>query len=133
LLVTIAIAVIERTTLRATVASAGHPPVLLRRVNGTVEQLLLEAPPLGVRLPFQVAEAHLALGPGDVLVLYTDGVFEARAEEEAFGMERLEQVVAEHGSGSAASLRDALLGSLAEFRAGAPLADDATIVVARMG
>ena len=61
-------------------ASAGHPPAFLRGVNGVVRQLPATTVVLGA-LPdeeFEAEEKSMELSPGDVIIAYTDGVFEAR-------------------------------------------------------
>lgn len=73
--------------------SGGHPPPMIARSDGTVEELACRGPLLGVfeEATFVTGEARLA--PGDVLVLYTDGVIEARRDREDFGEERLRDLV----------------------------------------
>ncbi len=75
--------------------SAGHNPPLLLRGDGTVELLDRGGGlPLGVFETSRYSESVVEVRPGDVLVMYTDGVVEARdARDEEFGMKRLEEVV----------------------------------------
>ena len=70
------------------------------------------------------------LDPGDVLVLFSDGVTEAmnHAEDE-FGEERLTEVVRLNKHRTAQEIVQAITGSLAVFVGGAPTADDVTLVV----
>lgn len=67
-------------------AGAGHPPALLRKVDGTVKQLDSELPLLGVFAPFpsacQVSDEPLQ--SGDVLIMYTDGLIEAKNQQGDF-------------------------------------------------
>jgi Stage II sporulation protein E (SpoIIE) len=131
MLATAAVVTIDRATRRATIASAAHPPLVVRR-NGSAEFIDLFAPPLGVRLPFSIAERTCDLAPGDLLVLHSDGVYEARnADGESYGLERLARLVAAH-DGSAASLRDAILRDVEAFRGTAPQEDDVTVVVVKI-
>jgi hypothetical protein len=132
MLVTVSIALIEQSG-RAMITSAGHPPVILRRANGTVETIDLWAAPLGVRLPVRIPQRRIGLARGDVVLLHSDGVYETRnPTDDIYGFERLEQVVRIAGDGSAEMLRDAILRDLASFRGNAPQYDDVTLVVARI-
>ena len=118
---------------RATIASAGHPPVILRRAGGSVETLDLYAPPLGVRLPVNIPSRTIDVAPGDLLLLHSDGIYETRSPGgEDYGLDRLTEVVRTHGAGTAEQLRDAILADVATFRGQAEPADDVTMVVCRM-
>ncbi len=118
---------------QATIASAGHPPVILRRAGGTVQTIDLYAPPLGVRLPVIIPQRTIDVAPGDVLVLHSDGIYETRsAAGEDYGLDRLTEVVRVHGGGTAEELRDAILTDVSTFRGTPEAADDVTIVVCRM-
>lgn len=131
MLTTAAAVTLDRATRRATIASAAHPPLLVRR-DGSAAFIDLFAPPLGVRLPFSIAEHTCDLAPGDLLVLHSDGVYEARNPGgETYGLERLADVVAGH-EGSAASLCDAILRDVEAFRGTGPQEDDVTVVVAKL-
>ncbi len=83
--------------LRVDLASAGHPPALVLRAEGPLEV----APGGGVALAVEPDQAYdetvLHLGPRDALVLYTDGVTEARGADELFGEERLRTELRELG------------------------------------
>jgi hypothetical protein len=133
LLATAAMVMIDRDTRRATIASAGHPPAILRR-NGSVSALELYAPPLGVRLPVTMTETTCDLAPGDLLVLHSDGIYEARNEAgETYGLERLVSLIETiEARAGAASVRDIILDDVESFRGAAPQDDDVTIVVAKL-
>jgi sigma-B regulation protein RsbU (phosphoserine phosphatase) len=133
MLVTVAVVLLDRATRTATIASAGHPPVVLRRANGTIETINLFAPPLGVKLPVSIPQRQLAFESGDVFVLHSDGIYEtSNAAGESYGIERLERVIAERGDGTAEELRDAVLRDVDEFRGALEQHDDVTVVVARI-
>jgi serine phosphatase RsbU (regulator of sigma subunit) len=69
---------------------------------------------------------------GDTLLLYTDGVSEARsADEEEYGEERLKELVASSSASSAQGLVATCIDDLDVFRAGAPLLDDLTLMAIR--
>jgi sigma-B regulation protein RsbU (phosphoserine phosphatase) len=75
-------------------ASAGHPPMMIRRSDGQVEWLKAQGPPIGLVPSARFAEDEVHLGGGETLFLYTDGLLEALSpEEEEFGLERIEDLV----------------------------------------
>src|SRR5207237_3836179 len=93
-LVTCAVLLLDPETKRATIASAGHPPLIVRH-NGNVEALEIFAPPLGVKLDFDVPVRELQLQAGDVFVLHTDGIYEStNANGESYGLDRMLSLVA---------------------------------------
>jgi sigma-B regulation protein RsbU (phosphoserine phosphatase) len=89
------------TTGFLTFANGGHNAPLVRRAAGTLEELDADGAPAGLlpHVGFELGHTHLA--PGDLLVLYTDGVVEAGVENDnPFGDERLAEVVASCGEAS---------------------------------
>jgi serine phosphatase RsbU (regulator of sigma subunit) len=110
-------------------ANAGHPPALLRSgaaAGGEVHRLEPTTTMLGVIEP-EVFEGHarrMGMGPGDVVVAYTDGLTEARGETgEEYGSARVEAVVRGVGMGAA----DALARGVGAHRAGR-VKDDLLVV-----
>jgi sigma-B regulation protein RsbU (phosphoserine phosphatase) len=74
----------------------------------------------------------MQLNPGDVLLIYTDGLSEARsAEDEEYGEERLIETVRGLGSLGARAVVEGCLEALAHFLGGAALADDLTVMAIR--
>ena len=77
----------DRETVDVSIASAGHPPALIRRHDGSVEEASASGPLLGVREfaedALQIADYQLARG--DMLILYTDGLTEGRRHGVLFG------------------------------------------------
>jgi sigma-B regulation protein RsbU (phosphoserine phosphatase) len=123
--ITAAYAFVDATSGVVRLASAGHPPPLVRRANGEVEELLASGVILGRFAAVRCEEITTTLGPGDALVLYTDGVTEAMDErEELFGEERLRDVIS-RVRGSAEDVAQAIEAALARWRR----PDDVTIVV----
>src|SRR6185295_4224894 len=99
----------------------------------TVETIDLFAPPLGVRLPVVIPQRQLAVAPGDVVVLHSDGVYETQnGAGESYGFDRLQEIIRDHGGGTAEALRDAILRDLAAFRGAVEQDDDVTLVVCRL-
>jgi hypothetical protein len=122
-------ALLDPRTGQLEYVSAGHPFPLLRRADGSIEELGEGGLPLGIREPLVYRPGATTLAPGDLLVLYTDGLPEATDPKgaEAFGFERLNQLVAIGGEPQA--LHDRILGAFDRHVAGDPLLDDLTLVV----
>ncbi|HEX8152776.1 MAG TPA: PP2C family protein-serine/threonine phosphatase [Thermoanaerobaculia bacterium] len=131
MLATASVLLIDPHSRRATLANAGHPPLLVRR-DGRVEMIELFSPPLGVRLPTIIPQRELDVRAGDLFVLHTDGIYETRNEHgDTYGFDRLSRVIATH-DGSAQALCDAILVDVDAFRGDAAQDDDITLVVAQM-
>jgi PAS domain S-box-containing protein len=93
--VTLFLGVLTEENRRLRYSSAGHPEVLLKRVSGEVDRLRSGSAPLGVFPETEWKGFETELNVNDCLVLYTDGVIEARRDGELFGEGRLEQLVRE--------------------------------------
>ena len=95
--------------LELSVACAGHPPALLRRRDGSTSWLGAAGPPVGWFLGAEHRERSGRLERGDAIVLFTDGITEARTASGMLGSDGLERIVraAPEGAG-AADLVDAL-------------------------
>ena len=87
---------------RLTMATGGHPLPLCRRADGSIETLGRPGSFLGMEETVEVSESAAILGPGDIVVLYTDGVTEARQGDSFFGEEGMPPVqwATEAGPGS---------------------------------
>jgi phosphoserine phosphatase RsbU/P len=128
-----AFALLYRPDLRrATYVAAGHPPLLHRRGDTVTQRGAGDQIPLGILRDYAFRNSEFDTDAGDVLVLYTDGVVEARDPKgRAFGVERLTTLVAEgaeHPADLMASLRDALI----EHQGGPLGVDDQTLIVLRI-
>jgi sigma-B regulation protein RsbU (phosphoserine phosphatase) len=130
--VTAACGVLEPSSGRLTYVNCGHnPPILLRRPDGR-EPLKGGGPALGLFEggPFEVGTA--TLGPGDSLVLYTDGVVEpADSREEEFGIDRLEDAVRAAADRPAAEALRSVIDATRAFSGRDEYDDDFTLVVVR--
>ncbi len=112
--------------------NAGHNPPLIVHSAGTVEQLASGGLPLGIKPDAEYREGRTQLQPGDVLVVYSDGVTEAVSPTgEEFGATRLYEVVARNVEASAAGIRDRIESSLTKFAQGTSAADDITLVIVK--
>jgi len=115
--------------------NAGHCPPLLTKKNGSkveISRLDKGGPVLGVLPDARYEQAKLQVSPGDLLVMYSDGLVEAtNSRGEEYGEARLRELLAAVNEKNAEDIRRAILASLAAFSATAELQDDLTIVVAR--
>lgn len=115
-------------------ANGGHNPPLVRRADGTVESLPATGVVLGVLPQMGFEQQATVLAPGDVLLLYTDGVTEAEnGSGRPFGedgvMAALDRSASKPGS-TAQGIADALARELDAFSSGEP-SDDRTLLVSR--
>jgi serine phosphatase RsbU (regulator of sigma subunit) len=112
LMTTLVYLVIDPAERTVTWSCAGHPRPLLLPAGGAPAFLAGgHGPPLGADPSHRFTAAHTTAGPGDRLLLYTDGAVERRGESLQAGLDRLRDAAAEAGEGSAALL-DAALGVL---------------------
>lgn len=121
----------DSNTRTLSYASAGHPPGRVLRKGAILALDGKRSIPLGIDGSEEYADTQTQLEPGDTLILYTDGITEARNPQgEMFGEERLDQSAT--CKGSAEQTLKSLLEGLDEFRAGRTLNDDMTLLVARI-
>lgn len=132
--VTVFAGVLDVASGEVVYANAGHPaPYVLRsdRVHA------LDAPPstaLGVIEEVEYPLGRTALGPFEGLLLFTDGVTEAQSPAGAlWGTEPLEAFLREHRTGTCLTLTRELVARVKGFEAGAPPADDLTVLALRRG
>jgi len=110
--------------------NAGHNPPLLVPASGESRHLRAGGTVLGMLDDERWTAAHDQLEPGDVLVLYSDGLTEGRnSRRELYGLVRLERVVREVATRRAVEIHDAVLADWHGFTAPAPPADDVTLMV----
>jgi phosphoserine phosphatase RsbU/P len=127
----------DPTTHKLDCVNAGHnPPIVLRTgLNGKTEAIRLEAdgPVVGL-LPFApYSEQSLTLQPGDMLLLYTDGISEAMTHDnEEWGEERLIAAAEESRNKDADAILQNIFRSTDAFTAGAPQHDDMTLLVLKL-
>jgi serine phosphatase RsbU (regulator of sigma subunit) len=111
-------------------ASGGHPLPRLVHPDGRVESVGVSGLVLGIDPAQPYEELRRPFEPGAVVVLYTDGLVEARRSGELFGEERLEAALVAYRDLPAQALAEAVLEDCRRF-AGGELRDDCAIVVAR--
>jgi PAS domain S-box-containing protein len=120
----------SRPRIRLSVACGGHPPALVRRADGTVADLGAAGTLLGLVPELELEDEHAEIGPGDTLLLYTDGVTEARAPQHTLDPDELRAVVAAMAHGSAQAQADALVAA-ALGPDGGPSRDDIAVLALR--
>ncbi|MGA2819334.1 MAG: SpoIIE family protein phosphatase [Anaerolineales bacterium] len=131
ILVTVFLGVLDPKKQTIQYANAGHNPPMMRRASGTIEPLARTGATLGVLDELQLSEATITLGPGDAVVMYTDGVTEAwhpHPRNEDYGINRLTAAIAA-APRKAGELLAHVEADLNAFVEGAPQADDVTLVV----
>ena len=131
--ITLFLGVLDAPTRKLTLTSAGHTPVLIRRTDGRVEEVGQEVSgvPIGIMEDSVYQETEVQLNQGDVVVVYSDGVTDARSPgDELYDSHinhRLLKRVAQSSGGPVAVGR-AILQDIREFSAGHSQADDIALV-----
>ena len=112
--------------------NAGHDPVFVLRTDGSWEEYPAIAQPLGIMDIFDAEETRLHLQPGDLVVLFTDGVVETRnVEKEEYGFDRLKRVVFQNRNKSVDEIIEDLRNDIINFSRGADQHDDITLLMMR--
>lgn len=135
--VTIVCGVLDTKANTISLASAGHTPALHRLAkSGAILRINPKGRPVGVQIdPRQpgltLAAQTVSLDEGDSIILYTDGLTEARnSEGEAFGTDRIEDTL-RHSHTDAVSVLESILSRLNEFSDHGVGDDDVTVMVLR--
>jgi sigma-B regulation protein RsbU (phosphoserine phosphatase) len=122
-----------------TLANAGHPLPILVRASDKLAVRGSSSLPLGLFPEFEATDERVGLGPGDFLVMYTDGITEARRDDGGFfGEDGLVEVLRDCvGASTAAEVADAILAaatstSSATRSDGRSAGDDAAVLVVRV-
>jgi serine phosphatase RsbU (regulator of sigma subunit) len=129
--ITMVYVVVDPEAGTAACGSAGHLPVRHIRPDGTVEALDRGGVALGIDSELEYPEQRVELEPGAAVVLYTDGVVEARRNGELYGEERLDAFLSSNAGLSPQAIAEALVSDCRRF-SGGELADDCAVVVLRL-
>lgn len=136
--VTMSLTAIDPATRQLEVLRAGHLPMLHVRASG--EARFVESKGMGLGLApstlfrRKLTATTVEMQPGDVAVLYSDGVTEAmNLRREEFGEERFAKVVTAGRGGTAIEIRDRVIEEIQRFQAGAEVHDDITVLVLKAG
>jgi sigma-B regulation protein RsbU (phosphoserine phosphatase) len=113
--------------------NAGHiPPILYRAKTQTIERLTAGGTVIGLfaETPFESGEVEF--GPGDILLVFTDGLSEAWGpDEEEFGEERMGVLIRDNASLPARELERKIQDEVEAFTSGARATDDRTLIVVK--
>jgi sigma-B regulation protein RsbU (phosphoserine phosphatase) len=131
---TLFVGLLDHRKLELTYVNAGHNPPLLYDVNARqLRRLSVGGPIVGVFPGAKFESAFEKLGPGQLLVAYTDGVTEAAGPDgEMFGEERLEALICRHAEDDVETLKERIRQTVAEFSRGAAQQDDITLIVVKV-
>jgi serine phosphatase RsbU (regulator of sigma subunit) len=129
--VTLLYAVVDPVARELACGSAGHPPARIVEPSGRVKSLGISGLPLGIEPGEEYESERIELAPGSVVVLYTDGVLEARRDGELYGEERLDRLLARQHDLPAQELASAILDDCRRF-SGGDLSDDCAIVCLKL-
>jgi len=124
----------DKKKKQMTCANAGHyPPLWFKAKERVFAEITTSGVPVGI-LPEQIyQEETIQLASQDLLVMYTDGVTEAKAEDGSmFGVERLKRLVEQNSSLGAHDLFVKIQAGIKEFIGQAPPFDDLTLIVVRV-
>jgi sigma-B regulation protein RsbU (phosphoserine phosphatase) len=114
-------------------SNAGHVPPLIVRSQG-IETVSPTGIPLGMFCNSEYTTRQFHLAPGDTLVLYTDGVTEARnGSGEFYGDHRLTSLLKSNATRASDELLKLSVNDVKTFRSGQPKSDDVTMMVVRRG
>ena len=124
--------ILDSSTGELTYANAGHNPPIIVRSDGTHQVLEGGGPVLGILSMIEYQEYKVQINKGDIFAIYSDGVTEAATpKDEEFETENLAKVLATYSSRCAAEIIEEVNKALTAWTAGAPPADDITLIVAR--
>ncbi|MCL6629571.1 MAG: SpoIIE family protein phosphatase [Armatimonadetes bacterium] len=129
--ITAFLAFLDPLTGRVTYSSAGHPPAAILRADGKIEFAAVGSIPLCVLPGCHFDEGEYYLQPGDVTILYTDGVTESRHDNVLFGIEGIERVLAQEANKEPDVICADLLNAAQEWSGGRLLDDIAIMVIKR--
>lgn len=114
-----------------TVSCAGHPPPVVVRAGGAVEEVGVCGPLLGVLAQREFDDSECTLALGDLVAFWTDGVTERRGDQAMFGEDRLRELLRGLANRSASDVARTIDEAVVDFAPGLP-EDDVAILVARL-
>jgi sigma-B regulation protein RsbU (phosphoserine phosphatase) len=137
---TVAVVAVNLRDGRMMGANAGHHPMLVASADRIVHTLEASGPPIGVVPGVRWEDQTAMVEPGEILLLYTDGIVEARSgatrvpgteAETEFGLERIERVIREQYPVSPRRLVDAVIEEVRDFCLPMAPHDDCTMIALR--
>jgi sigma-B regulation protein RsbU (phosphoserine phosphatase) len=136
--ITAVVGVMDFEANRMSLARAGHNlPLHFNAATGTTKWLNPKGLGIGMKknpdFSSILEETTVSLGGEDLLLFYTDGITEAMNRQgREFGYERLEKILKEHAHMNVEDIKDRVLWHVSKFTEGVPMADDATMVIAKV-
>lgn len=126
---------LDPSSRRIVYVNAGHnAPMVFRASDGRVERLAASGPVIGLVDAGRYEQMEATLGPGDLLVVYSDGISEAmNRDDEEWGEARLQATVRGDVSAPASAILGRLFDAADAFASGAIQHDDMTVVIVRLG
>jgi len=129
---TLFLAVLQPETGQLTYANAGHPAAILVRHDQACEALANTGVPIGIFKEAKYEAKQTLIGPGETLVIFTDGLIEARNQDgEEYGQERLRRLCQQYAGGALEDLVGAIDTEWEAFAQDALARDDRTMVLLR--
>ncbi|MCL1864296.1 MAG: SpoIIE family protein phosphatase [Spirochaetes bacterium] len=121
----------NRSTGELSFSNAGHGPLFCYRASGNVcTRTTVEGVPIGVMEDTEYKQAKVKFNPGDIVVLYTDGITEMRNEhKEEYGIQRVKKLILNNNHLNASEILDILISDVEAFRGDTPPHDDTTALV----
>lgn len=115
-------------------SNAGRQPMLLwKSAENKVEKFLLNSDPIGVERNSTYEEIKLTVAPGDIIILFTDGLVETlNAEGKQYGIANLSKVISENSGKAAGDIAAAVKQDLKVFLGAAAVHDDQTLLVMKI-
>jgi sigma-B regulation protein RsbU (phosphoserine phosphatase) len=130
--VTLFYALLDPANGALTCCNAGHERPFLIRSGGEISRLTAGGTVLGIMEDYPYEQETVTLGPGDLVLIFSDGVSEAmNSSGEQLGEGPIKAVLKKHHGGDPEGLKEALIAAVRAHAAGAPQADDITIVVVK--
>ncbi len=131
---TMSVLFIDEKTKEVSYSNAAHAPLLFySRVEKRFSRIDTPGLPIGVEPDEKYSKVILSAAEGDLFVLYTDGVMDARNREgETYSLERLKKIIVQKADSKAEVLTDALQEDLTSFMGGAERIDDQTLLVVKL-
>ena len=121
----------DRKSEELAFSNAGHGPLFCYRSSMNACTLTkLDGVPIGIEEDFDYRQARVKLNPGDMILMYTDGITEMRNEaQEEYGLQRVQRIVMQNHHRTAADFVQLLIDDVEAFRGNEPPHDDTTVLV----
>ncbi len=124
----------DRSTRELSFANAGHGPLLTyRAAKHTCTAAKLDGVPIGIMDGVDYEQARVKMEPGDMVLMYTDGITEMRnSEKEEFGIKRVYSLIRKNHNMNAEEFVDKLVDDVENFRGETPPHDDMTVLMLKV-